>query len=85
MTNGNMKYQDVARMARHGHKDWLMWTARDGSNRRERKTKATMKQCLLDSGTKRDWLLVCANSGCGMIEFHAMGIDILNQLKRGYE
>jgi hypothetical protein len=71
--------------AKLGHIDWLMWSDREGRNRREPKTLTTMKECLMDSGTKGDWLLVCANSGHAMRGFWRMGLNILAQMKRGYQ
>lgn len=82
--NDTLRFQDVQHMARYGHKDWLCWTDRQGVKRNARKTPQTMKQCLLDSGTTGFWCLVMASSACPMIGFWAMGINILNQMKRGF-
>jgi len=80
-----MDLQEVERKARFGHKDWLHWCDRQGQFHSEWKTPKSMKQCLLDCGTQGWWCLVMANSGCPMKGFWAMGINLLAQMKRGWQ
>lgn len=76
-------FQEATRKARFGHKDWLCWHDRDGNHAVPRSA-ANIKRMLLAVGTKRHWTLILADSGCPMSGFWAMGINILNQSKRGW-
>ena len=74
---------ETRRKARYGHKDWLLWTSRDGKEVAERLTADSMKRCLLDVGTKGKWTLVCANDGILMRGFWRMGLNLFHQRRRG--
>lgn len=80
---GRDAYNVAQRKASYGHRDWLVWTDRAGVNHAARKTPENVKTMLLQTGTQGEWALVCANSGCGLRGFWWMGINMINQMKRG--
>jgi len=63
----DITFEDVKRKARYGHKDWLCWFDKTGVARYAPKNLLSMKQCLLDSGTKGEWSIVCKSNATGMI------------------
>ena len=70
--------------ARYGHQDWIVWTDKTGAGHAERLTASSMKACLLDCGTKKgSWTLVCKNDGTGMVGFWWLGLNLIQQCKRG--
>lgn len=74
--------QRAEHFARHGHRDWLWWV--DGEVPRAAvKTKDNIKRMLLATGTKGTWALICANSGCPMKGFWAMGIIMIRNSRFG--
>jgi hypothetical protein len=81
---GTGAHQDARRLARYGRTDWLAWFGRDGKQCAARRTPATLKRAMLDTGTQGRFLLICKNDGVGMIAGWSDGARWLRQLKRGY-
>lgn len=79
--HGPDAFQKAQRMARYGHRDWLVWSDADGAHAAPR-TAENIKRVLLTTGTKRRWTLICAD-GTPMKGFWWLGINILRQSKRG--
>lgn len=80
--HGKGSLQQAEHYARHGHRDWLWWV--DGNRPiAAPKTKDNIKRMLLATGTKGQWALICANSGCPMKGFWAMGIIMIRNAKYG--
>jgi hypothetical protein len=80
---GKGSMQKAQHMARYGHRDWLCWHDDQGEYA-DRRTPANIKKMLLATGTKGTWVLIHGSSGCPMHGFWAMGINMINQSKRGY-
>lgn len=75
------KLEDAVRRARYGHRSWLFWRDRQGMPHAERKSRESIKRCLLDVGTKGNWVLVQANTGHLLKGFWWLGINLINQYK----
>lgn len=75
--------REAQRKARYGHKDWIAWFNAKGVCQIARKTRESVKQCLLDSGTQGQWLIIHASRGDESLGVWWMGINMLNQMKRG--
>lgn len=80
----NPRLQDIQVKARFGHKDWIVWTEKDGTKRAEWRSEAVIKRALLASGTKGKWTLVCADCGTLMRGYWRLGINLFAQSQRGW-
>jgi hypothetical protein len=72
------------RKARYGHRNWIVWTDKQGQPQAEKVTPETMKRCLLDVGTKGKWMLVTADTGSLMKGFWYLGLVQISQAKRNF-
>ena len=79
--DNTLSLQDVIRRARFGRRSWLSWYDKQGTVQYARKSQASIKQCLLDSGTKGSWVLIQAGSGNLLKGYWWLGIILLNQYK----
>lgn len=68
--------------AKYGQRDWLIWRDRAENGHAKVLTAATMKECLLATGTQGHWKVICARNGVGLNGFWWMGCNILRQCKR---
>lgn len=80
---GPKAFQEAQKKARFGHKDWIVWRGPKGLVATP-KTKANVKRMLLDTGTKGNWSLIEADSGCPMKGFWWLGINLIRQAQHGY-
>ena len=55
------------RKARYGHRDWLVWTGRDGKRYAALRTVEGIKQAMLATGTQGYFTCYVANTGTGMV------------------
>lgn len=74
-------YQIAVRKARFGRHDWIVYRASAGACA-ERKSPESVKRCLLASGTKGNWTLIC-EGGTPMKGFWWLGLNLLRQMKLG--
>jgi hypothetical protein len=74
-------YETAKRKARYGHKDWIVWTDRTGTQHAERLSPASMKRCLLDVGTNGRFSKIGASTGISLLGYWRIGINIINQFK----
>lgn len=58
-----MTINDVARKARYGHNDWIVWNDREGVMQARRANREAVKAALLDIGTQGKWFIVGASTG----------------------
>jgi len=79
---GPAAFQQAQRKARFGHRDWLCWRNAAGVIAAP-KTRENVKRMLLDSGTKGNWSLICADNGVPMRGFWWLGINLIRQCERG--
>ena len=70
------------RRAKYGHRDWIVWSNKDGEEIAMPVTAENMKKCLLDVGTKGHWTLVHANDGTLSRGFWWMGLCIFHRHRR---
>lgn len=75
-------FQVAKRKARYGHRDWLVWTNRHGIRTSAVKSPESVKRCLLESGTKGRWSLICSD-GAPMVGYWWIGLNLLRQMKVG--
>ena len=78
-----MRLQDIQRKARFGHRDWVVWRARDGQDYYGRKSPATVKAAMLASGTQGRFTLVTANDGWPIWATWRIGLNLLAWMKHG--
>lgn len=79
---GTGLYQVAMRKARYGHRDWVVWSDREGVQHAAVKSPEVVKQCLLDCGTRGNWSLILSG-GMPLKGFWWLGINLLAQMKRG--
>lgn len=75
---------EAKRKARYGHRDWVYWIDKSGIDHFALKSKDSVKQAMLATGTQGMWYIIDANSGVLFIARWWMGINIINQDKYGY-
>ena len=75
-------HQYAKHMARYGHKDWLVWTGKDGREIAEVKTADSLKRAMLATGTQKDFRMYGANDGCGFIVHWSMALIMWKNAKR---
>lgn len=75
-------FQEAQKKARFGHRDWIGWRSPTGY-RAAPKTRENVKRMLLDVGTKGNWTLIMADTGCPMRGFWWLGINLIRQAKYG--
>jgi hypothetical protein len=63
MPNANPQVEVATRKAIKGHRDWLVWKDRQGETHTNLATADAYKAAMLDTGTKRNFTLIAANSG----------------------
>ncbi|MVN86883.1 hypothetical protein GO986_08910 [Deinococcus sp. HMF7620] len=57
--------QYAQRLARYGHRDWIVWTGRCGRRHCDLVSRSSVKAALLAHGTQGDdMVLIRANTGC---------------------
>jgi hypothetical protein len=82
---GDNVHEIAAKKARYGHKDWIVWRGRDGEKYAARATEISVKAALLAIGTQGKFLLYPGECvGCGFAYDWGTGINVLNQMKRGW-
>lgn len=81
--NDSDKIREAQQKARYGHRDWIAWWDRRGQCHTARKSLESLKRCLLDSGTQGQWLIIHAGRGDESLGVWWMGINMINQMKRG--
>lgn len=79
--DGKGCYQEALRKARYGRYDWIVYRDNYGAHA-EWKSPESVKRCLLASGTKGNWTLIC-KGGTPMKGFWWLGINLLRQMKLG--
>lgn len=72
--------QTAIRKARYGHRDWIVWTDRQGTHHAERVTAEAVKAAMLAIGTQGHFRLYSGGSP------HPMMVDwrIANIMRRNY-
>ncbi len=82
--DGETAFNEARTKARYGHCDWLYWRDRTGVSHAARRSPESIKEMLLEVGTKGNWTIVCANSAVLMKGCWWIGINILAQSRRGW-
>lgn len=77
-----LRFQDVIRKARFGHREWIYWKDKMGQRCASRLTADAMKRCLLDVGTQGNWSLLCTD-GTAMKGYFWLGIIQLSRIRHG--
>ena len=77
-----LRFQDVVRKARFGHREWIWWKDKTGNPCASRLTADSMKRCLLDVGTQGKWFLLCTD-GTSMIGYFWLGIIQISRIRHG--
>jgi hypothetical protein len=75
--------QTAKRMARYGHRDWLIWTPDGQETKSAKLSSGSIKQCLLEMGTKGRFSVISASTAISFRHGWRTGINILNQFKYG--
>lgn len=78
----SLRFQDVVRKARFGHREWIWWKNKYGQSCTSRLTADAMKRCLLDGGTQGNWTLLCSDGTC-MKGYFWLGIIQLSRIRHG--
>lgn len=78
----DLRFQDVVRKARFGHREWIWWKDKTGAPCASRLTHDAMKRCLLDVGTNGKWTLLCSD-GTGIVGYWWLGIIQLSRIRHG--
>jgi hypothetical protein len=81
--SGKDAYEQAKKKARFGHCDWVVWTDRHGISQARRVSPASVKECLLSTGTKGRWSLIGASDGIPMVCGWRIGVNIIAQFKYG--
>jgi len=79
--SGKSVYAEAKRKAVYGHRDWLVWTDRDGIQHADRKTYASTKRAMLAVGTQGRFSLIGATDGHSMIIRWRTAVNILHWCK----
>lgn len=80
--SGKSVYAEAKRKAVYGHRDWIVWTDRDGIQHADRKTSASTKRAMLAVGTQGRFSLIGATDGVSMVIRWRTAVNILYQCKR---
>lgn len=75
---------EAVRKARYGHRDWIFWTDKAGTDHFESKSRDSIKKALLSAGTQGRWYIIDANSGVLFKGWWWLGINMMRQIKGGY-
>ena len=81
--DGDGCYQAALQKAKFGHRDWIYWSDKDGKHAAV-KSVESVKAALLAVGTKGFWALIHADSGVSSKGFFAMGLNLLRQMRHGW-
>ena len=79
--SGRYIYNEAKRKAVYGHRDWLVWTDRDGIQHADRKTYASTKRAMLAVGTQGQFYLIGATDGHSLIIQWRIAVNILHLCK----
>ena len=79
--SGRYVYDEAKRKAIYGHRDWLVWTDRDGVQHADRKTYASTKRAMLAVGTQGKFSLIFATHGNSLIIRWRTAVNLLHWCK----
>lgn len=81
----NTVFDMACRKARYGHKDWIVWDDRDGSQRAALCTADAIKSALMAMGTQGRFFRISANDAVGTIVRWRLGLRMLRNCRRGFD
>lgn len=75
--------RSAVRKAKYGHRDWLAWVDRKGTQHCAVQTADSLKRALLDTGTQYCFTQIGANDGQRMLISWPIGLNMLRKTRHG--
>lgn len=76
-----MTFQEAQRKARFGHRDWIFFTDKDGSDVCERSSASVIKRAMLATGTSGRFYLLAASTGVPFLMSWRLGVIAIRNAK----